>query len=148
GSSSNDIINTTTFHMSRTDPTNRPLLIFYNLNGSADNGVDYRELSGRVLIEQGSAKARIVVVPIDDRLIEGTETVVVTLEPSRCLDIFPVPTDCYRVCLDGSARAFIHDNDPSPTNNQPPKVAIFRPQDGDVFTAPADIVISAETRDV
>lgn len=138
--------NTATFTVSRTGPTDRPLLVFYELGGSAENGVDYAELSGRVLIPSGAASAPVVIAPIDDSRVEGVEVVKIALLPSICVAIHPAPYDCYRVGTNDSARAVIRDNDLSPTNH-PPRVAIVRPQDGDLFAAPADIVIYAETRD-
>jgi hypothetical protein len=47
--------------------------------GTAINGVDYQLLSGSLTIPGGQASVTIVVTPIDDKLFEGDETVVVTL---------------------------------------------------------------------
>ena len=55
------------------------LTIHYNVSGTAQPGVDYGALSGRVTIPAGEDSASIAVVPIDDTLVEGKETVIVTL---------------------------------------------------------------------
>ncbi len=138
--------NPATFSVSRSGGTERPLVVYYSVSGSASNGVDYRALTGRVTIPQGAVSAPIVIEPVDDRLVEGVETVGITIEPPICIAIHPQPPDCYRVGANDAARAIIRDNDLSPTN-QPPKVAIIRPENGDVFVAPADITIYAEARD-
>src|SRR6185436_6759281 len=140
------ISNTATFVVSRTGGTTRPLLVYYSLSGSAANGVDYRRLSGEVTIPAGASSAPIVVVPIDDNVCEGTESVVATVEPPICIAIYPPPPECYVVGDPRQARAVIRDNDICPTNF-PPKVAIVRPENGDIFVAPADIAIYAEAAD-
>jgi len=146
GGNPDTAINTATFMVRRTGNTNRALLVYYSLSGAASNGIDYRRLSGEVTIPVGASSASIVVVPIDDNLCEGTETVVATLEPPACIAIFP-PPDCYEVGEPRRALASIRDNDLCPSN-QPPRVAIVRPEEGDIFVAPADIAIYAEARDV
>jgi hypothetical protein len=120
--------------------------VFYSLSGTALNGVDYRELSGRLTIPIGASSARLVVDPIDDQLVEGVETVVVTIDPPVCIAIFPPPSDCYVVGTNSHARAVILDNDQASTN-QPPRVAIRQPMDGDIFPAQADIRLCAEAKD-
>src|SRR4029450_11494597 len=49
------------------------------LSGTANNGIDYQNLSGSVVIAVGQSSATILVTPIDDSAIEGDETVSVTL---------------------------------------------------------------------
>src|SRR5881397_2021278 len=48
----------------------RPLKVFYRVSGTASNGVDYRPLSGELLIPQNEAAAAIIIDPIDDKLVE------------------------------------------------------------------------------
>ena len=146
GNSVTGAMNTATFSVSRTGPTERPLVVYYSLSGTASNGVDYRMLPGRLVIPSNASSANLVIEPIDDRLVEGTETVGVTLEPSICVAANPAPLNGYLVGESNRAKATIRDNDVAPTN-QPPKVALVRPENGDVFVAPADIALSAEARD-
>jgi hypothetical protein len=120
--------------------------VFYRVGGTAQNGVDYAELSGRVTIPAGELRAPIEVEVIDDLLVEGHETVVLTLEPPVCIAIYPPPPNCYVVGPSNQAVAIIKDNDTDRTN-LPPAVRIVRPVNGDTFRAPADIPIVVDTVD-
>jgi len=93
--------NTATFVVRRDGPTNNDLTITYEIGGTASNGVDYVALPGSVVIPAARRSARIVVVPIDDALPEGIETVVLKLKPS---------TD-YAVGFPSHAAAIVVDND-------------------------------------
>lgn len=145
--------NTATLKVHRTGPTSRGLLVFYSIGGTAENGADYQQISRHVMIPAGESAAPIVIAPIDDRSVEGTETVAVTVEPPLIL-LEPMvsaagtilPVEYYIVGSNDTARAVIRDNDVVNTN-LPPKVAIVQPNDGDVFIAPEDIRLCAETRD-
>lgn len=55
-------------------------VISYNVEGTATNGEDYETLSGVVIIPAGELSATVSVVPIDDDLDEGAETVTLTLQ--------------------------------------------------------------------
>jgi hypothetical protein len=140
-----DHLNTATFTIHRKAPTNESLRVFYRLGGTASNGLDYVELPHSVEIPAGERTADVVVEPLDDDLVEGTESVVLSLVPSPVADpVSPLPGD-YQIGRAHTARAIILDNDVPPNN--PPVVRIVRPQDGDLFTAPADIRIAALARD-
>jgi hypothetical protein len=128
----------------RSGPTNADLTVLYHISGSASNGVDYGKLTGQVTIPAGSRSADIAIDPLEDDLVEGTETVRVTLVPN-CIVTDPANGGCYAVGDPGSAEAFIRDNDPEV--NQPPRVEIVKPHSGEVFQAPADIAIVAAARD-
>lgn len=141
-----DVINTATFAVRRSGNTNIPLTVYYRLSGTASNGVDYESLPHSVTIPAGARGARVVVVPIDDTLVEGRESVVLTLVQPLCIATFPPPPDCYTVGRYDTARTVIRDNDP-PSTNRPPIVQIVRPLDGSVFLAPADVAIVAQARD-
>jgi len=66
--------NTATFVVRRSDGTNTDLTVFYDIGGTASNGVDYVALPGSVTIPAGRHSARIVVVPLDDADNELIET--------------------------------------------------------------------------
>lgn len=55
------------------------LTVLYSVSGTASKGIDYVALSGRVIIPAGLTSATISVTPINDTLVEGNESVVVTL---------------------------------------------------------------------
>ncbi len=52
-----------------------PLEIDYLVTGSAEPGVDYVALPGRIVIPAGQATASLIVTPLDDTLFEGDETI-------------------------------------------------------------------------
>jgi acetyl esterase/lipase len=68
-----------TFTVTRTGGTGPALTVNYALSGTATNGTDYTALTGSVTIPSGQASVAIPVSPIDDALVEGSETVIVTL---------------------------------------------------------------------
>jgi hypothetical protein len=60
--------------------TNEALVVNYTVGGSASSGVDYAALSGTVTIPASQSTAAINVLPVCwDQIVEGTETVQVTL---------------------------------------------------------------------
>ncbi len=133
------------FKVWRTGPTNIALTVFYAVGGTAENGVDYTKLTGEITLHEGSWSAEIVVDVIDDKLVEGPETVVLTLQPPICLPIEPPPPGCYRIGEHATATVIIRDDEPPP--NVPPMVRIAHPHEGEVFRAPASIEIVALARD-
>jgi hypothetical protein len=83
------------------------LTVYYSVGGTATNGLDYLTLSGSVTIPAGAISAPISVVPRDDTLREGTETIILTLIP-YC----PGPLPCtYNTGAPSSATVFVYDND-------------------------------------
>jgi len=131
------------FTVSRTGPTEASLLVFYELSGTARDGVDYQELPLSVTIPAGAVSALITVKPIDDSLVEGTETVVATLVPSPTLS----PIEPYRVGFPYSDVLLLADND-SPTTNSPPSVRILGPTNSAIFLAPATIRLVAHAEPI
>ncbi len=131
-----------TFTVSRTGSTNFTVIVFYNLSGTASNGVDYEHLGGSVQIPAGELAVSFSVKPIDDALVEGDETVVA--------EIIPSSLDCatcgYTIGMPSNAVVVIVDNDTG--TNHPPFVRLNSPQEGDVFTAPATIDLRAYAQDI
>ena len=135
------------FTFRRTGGTNLPLTVFYSLSGTASNGVDYAALPGAVTIPAGQWTATVPVVPLDDNLVEPTESVVLTLEPPVCIQVFPPPEGCYYL-IGRNARAvvYLYDNDFVVTNH-PPSVRLINPTEGSVLAAGAVIRLVAEAHD-
>ena len=67
------------FTVSMTNPSSTDTVINYTVAGSATSGNDFTALSGTVTILAGSTSATISVPVADDSLVEGTETLSVTL---------------------------------------------------------------------
>jgi hypothetical protein len=129
--------NPAVFRVSRTGPTNTALGVGIRMSGTASNGVDYSFVSNVVSIPAGSAFADVFISVLDDTLVEGTESVILTLIPTPCLE-------CYVVSSNSSATAYILDNEPT---NSGPKVSILSPADGVKFTLPTNILLRASASD-
>ncbi len=69
-----------TFYFSRT-LTAGDLTVNYAISGTATNGTDFTALSGSVVIPDTFSGVNLVMTPIDDALLEGTETVTLTVLP-------------------------------------------------------------------
>jgi hypothetical protein len=111
------------FTVWRTGSTGTPLVVFYDVGGTASNGVDYFFLPGAVTIPDGASSATIEVVPIDDPDDVPpvlTKTVELTLQPPICPAIVPPPPGCYVVGPSNQAVAYIHEDNPD--TNLPPAV--------------------------
>jgi glucose/arabinose dehydrogenase len=67
------------FTVTRTGSTAAALTVNFTIGGTAINGTDYATVAPSVLIPIGSATADIVVNPTVDALLEGNETVTLTL---------------------------------------------------------------------
>ena len=90
-----------TFTVKRDGDLTEALVVNYNVSGTASNGVDYAALSGTVTIPAGSPSANIIVTPIDDTLLEGDESVIISITNSLNYD----------VGTPGSATLVIRDNE-------------------------------------
>jgi hypothetical protein len=88
------------FTFSRTT-TNGALTVYFSIAGTAVNGADYLAISNSVTIPNGQATATLPIIPFDDSLIEGDETVILTLTVD----------DTYRAADPASAMLLLHDND-------------------------------------
>jgi hypothetical protein len=130
------------FTVRRTGPTSEALDVSYDLRGTASNGVDYRELPLWVRIPAGQSSAVVAVEPLDDALVEGTESVILQLASNlRIPAVYPPPPPAYIVGNPSSARVLILDNDTQPT----PHVEIVQPRNGQGFLLGAPIEIIAAT---
>jgi hypothetical protein len=78
-----DAIDPIVFEVSRTGPTAGDLVVFFSLHGTASKD-DYFDLPTSIIIPNGSASAKLQIVPKSDLLevVEPMETVGVQLEPS------------------------------------------------------------------
>ena len=126
---------TGTFFLSRTGSTANPLTVYYKLSGTASNGVDYGLLPGSATFAAGVTNIYISVTPIDDAIVEGTESVVLTLLATN--GSFNVGSGI------SSATVYISDND----TNLLPSVTIFNPTNEATFNLPTNILLQAEAHD-
>jgi hypothetical protein len=93
------------FTIARDGSTAAPLTIFYTVGGTATPGADYPPLAGNITIPAGRSSVMIDVVPLDDRIVEQIEIIVLALSPRAGYTI-EAPT---------SATVTITDNDRTPS---------------------------------
>ena len=133
------------FTLVRSGSIDDPLEVFFELGGTAMNGMDYLELASTTVIPEGAHSVEVIVEPIDDLLAEPIETVTLTVVPPVCIEIFPPPPECYLVGTPSAARIMIRDNDP--VVNEPPRIRVLNPHDGQVMRGPTDLQLTAAAWD-
>jgi hypothetical protein len=92
------------FRISRTGSTTAGLAIATARSGSATNGADYLTVGINTVIPIGAAFVDVTFTPIDDAVVEGDETIVVTLSANAA----------YTLGTPNSATVTITDNDSVP----------------------------------
>jgi Calx-beta domain/Bacterial Ig domain len=132
------------FTISRTGDTNGSLLVYFAASGTAQSGLDYKDLGTSILIPPGARAVRLEVVPVDDTLVETNETVVLHLTQSPLANA----GSFYKIGTPAEAVVVIHDNDAPIETNHPPVVRIVNPTNHSVFLPPANISIFAEASDL
>src|SRR5207249_2239829 len=113
--------------------TNADLRVYLSYSGTATPAVDYPALPGSVVIPAGQLAAFLMLVPINDTLIEGPETVTArfTAIPGGGYVQDPAHNSATITIVDGVAW---------------PRVWIATPTNGAQFPPNAAIDIVAETR--
>jgi PKD domain/Calx-beta domain len=81
------------FTVTRTGVTTSDLTVFFAISGSATNGSDYATVDTSVVIPSGASGAPITIMPIDDTLDEGNETVVIALSTDPAYTIGALAQD-------------------------------------------------------
>ena len=71
--------NKATFVISRSGSTGSPLTVGFTTFGTATNGTDYADIGNSVIIPAGQPSVNVVIAPLQDIAIEGTENVLLTL---------------------------------------------------------------------
>jgi thermitase len=89
------------FTIHRTGSTTKELAVAFTVSGTATSGTDYASLGTSVTIPAGSDVAVITLQPVDDDVIEGSETVVLTISSGIS----------YTLGTPKTATVTIHDND-------------------------------------
>jgi subtilisin family serine protease len=93
-----------TFTLTRTGATDAALTVAFTLGGSATAGNDYAALGTSATIPAGASSTTIIVRPIDDTLVEGPETITITLAADSA----------YTLGTNASATITLADNDTAP----------------------------------
>src|SRR5207244_67425 len=106
------------FTVSLTQASATDTLISYTVGGTAVSGSDFSPLSGSLTIPENQLSATIPVPVLDDTLVEGSETVSVTLSAITSGD------PQIAVGAANSATLSIADNDTSTNVNEPPSIPV------------------------
>jgi K319L-like, PKD domain/PKD domain/Calx-beta domain len=75
------------FRLARTGSAAAALTVGYSIAGTATNGVDYTTISGTIVIPAAQAFADLTIAPIPDGVVEGSETVIVTVLDTADYDV-------------------------------------------------------------
>jgi Calx-beta domain/Domain of unknown function (DUF4114)/RTX calcium-binding nonapeptide repeat (4 copies) len=67
------------FNLTRTGSTAQALTVSYTIAGTATNDTDYKKLTGTATFKAGQAQTSIEIKPTDDKIYEGSETVILAL---------------------------------------------------------------------
>ena len=73
-------LDTGEFTFTRFGTTNTALQVFFTRSGTASDGLDYAAISNAFTIPAGRLSATLPILPLDDGLVEGPETVTLTLQ--------------------------------------------------------------------
>jgi hypothetical protein len=125
-----------------------PLYVYYDIGGTALNGVDYQAISHWVAIPSGVLCSDIIIYPTNRMAnpVITNKTVILTLTNSALLT--PTGADIPINYAIGSPSSAEVDIVSGPVSNVPPLVTIAYPRDGDVFWTPVNIPIVACARDL
>ena len=77
------------FTISRTGPTTSALNVLLAFSGSATNGADYANVVTPITIAAGESATVVSIMPMQDVLNEGTESVVITVQPDSAYVLGP-----------------------------------------------------------
>jgi hypothetical protein len=129
------------FTVFRAGNTNATLNVWYDLGGTASNGVDYALIPPHlVAIAAGVTSNSIVIKPLSNSPPAGVaKTVVLQLTDSP----LEMPVN-YEIGSPGGATMYIKN---SGTTNLPPSVNLFEPGNGSVFYTPTNVLMLAKAGD-
>jgi hypothetical protein len=113
-SASENAQDTGSFVFKRDCCTTAPLTVYYKIAGTAVNGTDYTSLPLNVTIPAAASAVTLNIVPVDDLIIEGNETVTVTI----------ISNSAYKIASSSSASVAISDNDAAPTLPAPSGLSV------------------------
>ena len=129
------------FTVFRAGNTNATLNVWYDLGGTASNGVDYALIPPHLVAIAAGVTSNIIVItpPTNSPSTSVAKTVVLQLTNSPLL----TPVN-YEIGSPSGATVYIKS---SATTNLPPSVNLFEPRDGSVFYAPTNVLMLAKAGD-
>jgi hypothetical protein len=134
------VTNSGVFTVFRAGNTNAALNVWYDVGGTASNGLDYAPIPPNLVeIVAGATSNTIIITPIQNVALSVVKTVVLTLTNSPLL----TPVN-YEIGSPSQAVVYIEENG---ATNLPPSVSIIEPGNGAVFYTPTNIQILAKAGD-
>lgn len=127
-------VSSAAFTVIRSSPTNADLVVSFEISGTASNGVDYVTITDSATIPGGYLAADIAIQPLVNLDKRGNKTVVLTLKTNAL----------YNLAKHQSASVTLVDDI---FNDMPPMITLTSPTNGEVFTMPANIALTAEASD-
>src|SRR5208283_5363967 len=123
--------------------TNLTLNVYYQIGGTASNGVDYALISNWVTISAGAISNVVTITPVKNAASSVVETVILQLAPSPLMQ--PLIPINYEIGVPSNAVVYVENNG---VTNLPPAVSILEPNNGAVFYTPTSIQIVAKAGDL
>ncbi|MDF4202041.1 Calx-beta domain-containing protein [Maribacter sp. SA7] len=103
-----------TVSLSAPNNTSGPIIVNYNITGTADNDVDFDEINeNAVSIPVNEQEVEIEILPINDAIQEGTETVIITLTAGTGYILGAAATRAATVEIDDNDQATLTISDES-----------------------------------
>ena len=98
----NTVTNTGTFAISldAVNNTGSPVVVNYTVSGTANSGTDFTALTGSVSFANGQQNRTVIVTPINDNIVENSETVIVTLGSGTGYNLGATATSTATVNID------------------------------------------------
>jgi Bacterial Ig domain/Calx-beta domain len=138
------VTNSGVFTVFRAGNTNFALNVWYDLGGTASNGVDYAAIPEHVVeIAAGATQSIIPIAPMKNTTSSVVKTVALTLTNAPTLS--PANPVNYGIGSPSQATIYIEANG---ATNLPPSVSIFEPPNGVTFYTPTNIQILAKASDL
>ncbi len=134
------VTNSGVFTVFRAGNTDATLNVWYDLGGTASNGVDYAPIPPHLVeIAAGATSNTIVITPLPGTPSSAARTVVLQLAPSPLM----TPIN-YEIGSPSRAVVYVESNG---ATNLPPWVNLFAPKNGNVFYTPTNILLAAKASD-
>lgn len=124
------------FYLSR-EGTTGSLTINYTITGTATNGVDYQTVSGTATIADAQSGVDVPITPIDDALVEGSETITLTLAPGTGYGAEVSSATLYLTDNDSSAMASVGFASATGTTSEAPDLTTGEYRNIEVTLSPA-----------
>jgi large repetitive protein len=120
--------NSDTIYIRRLKPKPTPQIVYITCSGTAINGVDYATIPATATIPANDTITKIIVTPLNDALVEGTETLFIGLKSVNCnvsysdtmtilINEFPnyMVTDDDTICIGSNKNLAVNLQSPNPS---------------------------------